>query len=73
FIYIGIKKAQFLASTRMHFIEAAVFSHRGYLYLAGVPTLWESEALRQQRDFFGGSDNGNSLDNGESGNSLIRN
>ena len=48
-LYIGTKKAQFSPSTRMHFIEAAVFSHRSrHFEQAQIRNTSQQTGLNQQ-------------------------
>ena len=48
-LYIGTKKAQFSASTRMHFIEAPVFSHRSrHFEQAQIRNTSQQTGLNQQ-------------------------
>jgi hypothetical protein len=48
-LYIGTKKEQFSASTRMHFIEAAVFSHRSrHFEQAQIRNTSQQTGLNQQ-------------------------
>ncbi len=47
--FIGTKKEQFSASTRMHFIEAAVFSHRSrHFEQAQIRNTSQQTGLNQQ-------------------------
>ena len=48
-LYIGTKKEQFSASTRMHFIEAAAFSHRSrHFEQAQIRNTSQQTGLNQQ-------------------------